>query len=99
MKILVACECSGIVRNAFRARGHDAWSCDLKPTESAEGGYHLEGDVRFWLDNPEWPWDMMIAHPDCTYLTSSGLHWNRRRPERAQKTRDSLDFVQYLLDR
>lgn len=64
------------MRDAFRARGHDAWSCDLLPSESAEGGYHLEGDVR-WLLTPEklseWEWDLMIAHPPCTYLCNSGV--------------------------
>lgn len=76
MRVLVACEFSGTVRDAFRARGHDAWSCDLLPSESAEGGYHLEGDVRWWL-TPEqialWHWDLMIAHPPCTYLCNSGV--------------------------
>ena len=64
MKILVACECSGTVRDAFRDRGHDAWSCDLKPTERP--GQHFHCDVRGVLDRG---WDLMVAHPDCTYLT------------------------------
>jgi hypothetical protein len=68
MKILVACEFSGIVRDAFRKRGHDAWSCDILPTE-ADPAYHIQGDVLEILDDG---WDMMIAHPPCTYLSNAG---------------------------
>ena len=68
MKVLVACEFSGIVRNAFTARGHDAWSCDLLPTESP--GQHIQGDV---LNHLNEGWDLMIAHPPCTYLTNAGV--------------------------
>ena len=93
MKVLVACEYSGTVRDAFRARGHDALSCDLLPTDAL--GPHYQGDVRDILDDG---WDLMIAHPPCTYLCSSGLHWNKRVPGRAQMTEDALDFVRLLLD-
>lgn len=89
MKILIACEFSGVVREAFRALGHDAWSCDLLPSLD-NSPYHIQGDV---LDHLEDGWDMMIAHPPCTYLCSSGLHWNKRRPERAQQTHDAMLFV------
>lgn len=92
MRVLVACEFSGAVREAFRARGHDAWSCDLLPTEI--DGQHIQGDVRKALG---WGWDLMIAHPPCTYLSVSGLHWNKRRPERAALTEDALGFVRELL--
>ena len=92
MKILVACEFSGRVRDAFIAKGHDAYSCDFRPTESP--GPHYEGDV---LDILGDRWDMLIAFPDCTYLTSSGLHWNKRRPERAELTEKALRFVDKLL--
>jgi len=68
VKILVGCEFSGIVRDAFAARGHDAWSCDLLPTESP--GQHIQGDVLEHLNDE---WDMMIAHPPCTYLTNAGV--------------------------
>ncbi len=70
MKVLVACEFSGTVREAFAARGHDAWSCDLLPTERP--GQHIIGDVREVLDMG---WDLMIAHPTCTRLTNSGVRW------------------------
>lgn len=93
MKVLIACEFSGTVRDAFIARGHDAWSCDLLPTERA--GPHITGDVLTVLSRG---WDLMIGHPPCTYLASSGLHWNRRRPERAAQTGAALDFVRMLIN-
>lgn len=68
MKILIACEYSGVVRDAFRKRGHDAWSCDIIPTDS-DSEYHLQCDVMTVLDAG---WDMMIAHPPCTYLSNAG---------------------------
>lgn len=93
MRVLIACEYSGRVRDAFRERGHDAMSCDLLPTEV--DGPHYQGDV-FDIINDGW--DLMIAHPPCTYLCSSGLHWNKRRPERAALTEEALVFVQRLMD-
>lgn len=93
MKVLVACEYSGRVRDAFLALDHDAMSCDLLPTDVA--GPHYQGDVRDVLHDG---WDLMIAHPPCTYLASSGLHWNTKRPERAQQTEEALEFVRLLLD-
>jgi len=95
MNVLIACEYSGVVRNAFRALGHNAWSCDLLPADDVSP-YHHQGDVRDLLYNH--PWDLMIAHPPCDYLTVSGLHWNKRNPERAQKTEDALEFVRMLMD-
>ena len=92
MKILVACEYSGRVREAFRAKGHNAWSCDLLPSEDASP-YHVQCDVREFLAES---WDMMIAFPSCTYLCSSGLHWNGRVPGRAEKTQEAIDFVKLL---
>lgn len=94
MKVLVACEFSAIVRDAFRARGHDAWSCDLLPTEG-DPRWHIRGDVRRILGDG---WDLMIAHPPCTYLAVSGIHWNARTPGRREKTEEALQFVQLLLD-
>jgi len=92
MKVLVCCEYSGIVRSAFEERGHDAVSCDLLPTEIP--GKHFLGDVREIINDG---WNLMIAHPPCTYLSSSGLHWNKRVPGRAQKTEEALDFVRFIL--
>jgi len=90
--ILVAGEYSGTVRNAFALEGHDAVSCDLLPTEIA--GPHYTGDVRDILGDG---WDLMIAHPPCTYLCSSGLHWNKKRPERDALTEEALEFVRLLM--
>ncbi len=81
MKILVACEFSGRVRDAFRALGHDALSCDLLPTEAP--GPHYEGDVRDLLDDA---WDMVIAHPDCTYHTNAGVRWYTTIPAKPKPT-------------
>lgn len=92
LKVLVACEESGAVRDAFIARGHFAMSCDLIPTRSP--GPHWQGDV---MEIIYAGWDLMIAHPPCTFLSSSGLHWNKRRPERAAQTEAALDFVRILL--
>lgn len=94
MRLLVACEFSGIVREAFRGRGHDAWSCDLLPADD-NSEHHIQGDVLSVLDDN---WDMMIAFPPCQYLTSAGLHWNKRRPERQAKTEEALKFVRALLN-
>ena len=93
MKVLVACEYSGTVRDAFIKRGHNAMSCDLLPTDV--DGPHYQGDVMDILNDG---WDLMIAHPPCTYLCSSGLHWNKKRPERAALTEDALEFVRVLLN-
>lgn len=93
MNVLIACEFSGIVRDAFLARGIDAMSCDLLPSETP--GPHYQGDVRDILYNG---WDLMIAHPDCTYLCASGLHWNTRFPERTKETLKALRFVRTLLN-
>lgn len=97
MKILIACESSGATRDAFILRGHDAMSCDLQETESP--GPHYKGDVRDVLHEA---WDMVIAHPTCTYLSSSGLHWNKR-PEgisinRAGLTEDAIKFARMFID-
>lgn len=70
MKVLIGCEFSGTVRDAFAALGHDAWSCDILPTERP--GNHYQGDL---LDIIENGWDLLIAHPPCTYLSNSGVSW------------------------
>lgn len=88
-KILVACEYSGIVRDAFQALGHYAMSCDLLPTDVP--GAHYEGDVRGILDDG---WDLMIAHPPCTHLSVSGARWFK---DKLVEQAEALDFVQLLL--
>ena len=89
-RILVACEFSGIVRDAFRERGHDAVSCDLLPSERP--GPHIRGDV---LDVLDGGWDLLIAHPPCTYLAVSGARWFAGRHAEQEA---ALDFVRLLLD-
>ena len=93
MRVLVGCEYSGRVRNAFREAGHDAWSCDLLPSED-DSPFHIHGDVLPLLGQG---WDLGIFHPPCTYLAVSGLHWNKRDPARAAKTEEALDFVRALM--
>ena len=93
MRVLIACEFSGRVRDAFAAKGHRAVSCDFEPAETP--GHHVQGDVRELLNDG---WDLMIAHPPCTYLTSSGLHWNKRDPTRQVKTDMALAFVMELMN-
>lgn len=93
MRVLIACEYSGTVRDEFAKLGHDAWSCDILPTESP--GQHYQGDVRNILEQD---WDLMIAHPPCTYLSVSGMHWTTRGLRDPQLTEDALDFVRLLLN-
>jgi len=91
LRVLVACEFSGTVRNAFLARGHEAWSCDLLPAE--DGGPHIMGDG---LKAAYWGcWDLMVCHPPCTHLAVSGARWFT---EKAQEQADALAFVRALLD-
>tara|TARA_B100000749_G_scaffold273372_1_gene256250 strand:- start:5488 stop:6075 length:588 start_codon:yes stop_codon:yes gene_type:complete len=93
MKVLVACEYSGRVRDAFLAKGHDAISCDLLPTDSP--GPHYQGDV-FDLDLSEF--DLMIAHPPCTYLTNAGVTWLHKQEKRWINMIDGAVFFRKLLD-
>jgi hypothetical protein len=93
MRVLIACEYSGRVRDAFLAAGHDAMSCDLLPTDSP--GPHYQGDV---FDITGDGWDLMVAHPPCTYLSVSGMHWTSRGLRDPQLTEDALAFVQRLMD-
>jgi site-specific DNA-cytosine methylase len=90
MKVLIACEYSGTVRDAFIAKGHDAMSCDLLPTDKP--GPHYQGDV-FDIINDGW--DLMIAHPPCTHLAVSGARWFK---EKAKEQEEALDFVRLLLN-
>ena len=94
MKVLVACEFSGIVREAFAKRGHDAWSCDLLPTEIP--GNHIQGDVLGdVLYNGYIEWDLMIAHPPCTHLAVSGARWFK---DKKLEQEEALNFVRRLMD-
>lgn len=90
MRVLIACEYSGAVRDAFAARGHDAWSCDLLPSDKP--GNHYQGDVRDILNEH---WDLMVCHPPCTHLAVSGARWFHLKQ---QQQNDALDFVRMLLN-
>jgi len=94
MRVLVACEFSGKVRQAFRNLGHDAWSCDLLPADD-NSEFHIQGDVMAILNDG---WDMMIAHPPCTYLTNAGVVWLHRDEARWDLMREGSEFFKALLD-
>jgi site-specific DNA-cytosine methylase len=91
MRVLVACEFSGVVRRAFDKLGHDAWSADLLPAEDGSQN-HYQGDV---FDIADRDWDLMIAHPPCTHLAVSGARWFK---DKQVEQKDALGFVKALLD-
>lgn len=91
LRILIACEYSGRVREGFRKLGHDAWSCDLLPADD-NSSYHIQDDVLHHLDKE---WDIMIAHPPCTHLAVSGARWFK---DKKLEQTEALEFVQKLLD-
>lgn len=93
MRVLIACESSGTVRNAFTKAGHDAMSCDLLETQAP--GPHYTGPVQDVLNDG---WDLMIAHPPCTYLSVSGMHWTTRGLRDPQLTEDALKFALLLFN-
>jgi site-specific DNA-cytosine methylase len=90
MRVLIACEFSGVVRRAFRDLGHDAWSCDLLPAEDGSE-FHIQGDAWYALDDH---WDLMICHPPCTHLAVSGARWFK---DKVKEQAEALDFVRALL--
>ena len=94
MKVLIACEYSGIVRDAFTIKGHDAWSCDILPTDNPNGN-HYEGDVKDILYND---WDLIIAHPPCTYFANSGVRWLHEKPNRWAELDKAAEFFNLFLD-
>lgn len=94
MRVLVACEFSGVVRRAFRARGHDAWSCDLLPAEDGSE-FHVQADAIEVAHTESSKWDLMICHPPCTHLAVSGARWFK---DKVKEQADALWFVRALLD-
>ena len=92
MRVLVACEYSGVVRDAFTAKGHDAWSCDILDSESE--GQHIRGDA---LEVLHKGWDLMIAHPPCTHLSVSGARWFTEGKKPMFLRENALDFVKKLM--
>lgn len=93
MRVLVACEFSGVVRRAFRAKGHDAWSCDLLPAEDNDF-HHFKDSIFHVLARNPLSWDLLIAHPPCTHLAVSGARWFKDKQEQQE---DALDFVRALM--
>jgi len=93
MRVLVACEFSGTVRDAFAAKGHEAWSCDLLPSEKP--GNHWQGDVMELLAHSNDHWDLMIAHPPCTHLAVSGARWFK---DKTEEQAQALKFFDILLN-
>ena len=93
LKVLVGCETSGVVREAFRALGHEAYSCDILDSVSPSD-WHIKGDV---LEVMQDNWDLCIFHPPCTYLSVSGIHWNNRG-RGWEKTDSAIEFVQKLMN-
>lgn len=107
MRVLVACEFSGVVRRAFRALGHEAWSCDLLPAEDGEEAHHYQDDIKrvVWFGPKHW--DLVIAHPPCTYLNRAGWHWVNKPDQhtlplkgepRKQAAREAADFFMWFLN-
>jgi len=97
MRVLVACEFSGIVRDAFRAKGHDAWSCDIIDSDTPWPCNHIKKDVLEVIYNWQWEWDLMIAHPPCTYLSYvANRHWNK--PGRKEKRDEAMKFFMALIN-
>lgn len=94
MKVLVACEYSGVVRRAFAAQGHEAWSCDLLPADDSSP-YHHQMDVTQLVSRCKQKWDLVIAHPPCTHLAVSGARWFKNKQ---QEQSSALKFVQWFID-
>lgn len=95
MKILIDCEFTGTIRREMEAKGHDCWSCDLLPSED-NSPKHIIGDAIEAAYRQHW--DMMIAHPPCTYLTNTGVSWLHKRPERWEQLVDAANFFHKLLN-
>ncbi len=94
LRVLVVCESSGTVRGAFRALGHDAWSCDLLPADDGSP-YHLQCDALEAIRSGKW--DLVVAHPPCQFLSVSGIHWNDRG-RGWENTHKALQFVRDIMD-
>lgn len=92
MHVLIACEYSGRVREAFRKLGHNAWSCDLLPSED-NSEFHIQGDIKQVIEYKA-HWDLLIAHPPCTHLAVSGARWFKHKQE---EQKEALAFVNYLM--
>lgn len=107
MKVLVACEESQEVCKAFRARGHEAYSCDIQACSGGHPEWHIIEDVTRVLSGGYWDtqlgiriyaeyWDLMIGHPPCTYLSFAGMHWEKKQPGRKEKRLEAMEFFMAL---
>lgn len=94
MRVLIACEFSGVVRRAFEKLGHYAWSCDLLPSDD-NSSRHYQGDIFKFIGKGTYQWDLMIAHPPCTHLAVSGARWFK---DKVEEQKEALDFVRALLN-
>jgi hypothetical protein len=94
VRALIGCECSGIIRQEFRRLGHEAWSCDLKPAEDGSP-HHIQDDVLRVMRSTMGGrgWDLFIVHPECTYVSGSGLHWYHRRAGRPELVEEAVAFA------
>lgn len=99
MRVLIACEESQTVCKAFRAKGHEAYSCDILPCSGGHPEWHIQDDVKNVLrhDFTDPEWDMVIAFPPCTYLSFAGMRWNVNNPERQRKTEQAVMFFEFFL--
>lgn len=97
LKVLVACEYSGRVRNAFNSLGHESWSCDLLPADD-NGGTHIQDSLEHVIGGGNIHWDLLIAHPPCTYLSNSGVCHLKTDPSRWEKMEDAAYFFKWILD-
>lgn len=96
MRVLVACEYSGTVRRAFASKGHEAWSCDLLPADDGSPN-HIVGDVGHLINGPgAQTWDLMVAHPPCTYMTNAGVCWLHKDPSRWDRLAEAAEFFKLL---
>jgi hypothetical protein len=95
VKVLIACEESQVVCKAFRAKGHEAYSCDIQDCSGGRPEWHIKGDV---FDVLGLDWDLMIAHPVCTYLCNSGVHWLHKKEGRWKDMAQGASFFNYLLN-
>lgn len=93
LRVLIACEESQEVCKAFRARGHEAYSCDIQACSGGHPEWHIMGDVLNYLDQD---WDLMVAHPPCTYFSRAGFHWIHKKPERKEQLEKAFEFVMKL---
>ena len=98
MRVLVACEFSGMTRNAFQALGHEAWSCDLLEAEDGPTPFHIQDTLEHVIGSGRIHWDLLIAHPPCTYLANSGARWLYTEEGRFEKMKEAAEFFRWILE-